>query len=44
MGYHQTPVLGVNLGRLVFLADFSPNEVELAINELIAGRFRLVDT
>ncbi len=43
MGYHQTPVLGVNLGRLGFLADFSPNEVELAINELIAGRFRLVE-
>ena len=43
MGYRQTPVLGVNLGRLGFLADFSPNEVEIAINELIAGRFRLVE-
>lgn len=43
MGYQQTPVLGVNLGRLGFLADFSPNEVEPAINELIAGRFRLVE-
>ena len=36
MGYQQTPVLGVNLGRLGFLADFSPNEVETAISELIA--------
>ena len=43
MGYQQTPVLGVNLGRLGFLADFSPNEVEMAISELIAGRFRLVE-
>ena len=43
MGYHQTPVLGVNLGRLGFLADFSPDEVEAAISEVIAGRFRLVE-
>ena len=43
MGYQQTPVLGVNLGRLGFLADFSPNEVEMAISELIAGRFHLVE-
>ena len=43
MGYQQTPVLGVNLGRLGFLADFSPNEVGPAITELIAGRFRLVE-
>lgn len=43
MGYHQTPVLGVNLGRLGFLADFSPDEVETAMQELIAGRFRLVE-
>ena len=43
MGYQQTPVLGVNLGRLGFLADFSPSEVEMAISELIAGRFLLVE-
>lgn len=42
MGYRQTPVLGVNLGRLGFLADFSPAEVEQAITEVMAGRFRLV--
>ena len=43
MGYRQTPVLGVNLGRLGFLADFSPDEVETAMSEVIAGRFRLVE-
>src|SRR5689334_3497815 len=26
MGYHQLPILGVNLGRLGFLADISPAE------------------
>lgn len=43
MGYRQTPVLGVNLGRLGFLADFSPPEIEEAITELMEGRFRLVE-
>lgn len=43
MGYHQTPVLGVNLGRLGFLADFSPDEVSSALTEVMAGRFRLVE-
>ena len=28
MGYHQTPVLGVNLGKLGFLADLSPAELQ----------------
>jgi NAD+ kinase len=43
MGYRQTPVLGVNLGRLGFLADFSPAEIEGAIAEVMEGRFRLVE-
>jgi NAD+ kinase len=30
MGYHQTPVLGVNLGKLGFLADLSPEELRRA--------------
>ena len=43
MGYDQVPALGVNLGRLGFLADV-PREVAAdALTEIAAGRFRLVD-
>ena len=43
MGYHQLPVLGVNLGTLGFLADVSRDEVAAALAEVGAGRFRLID-
>jgi len=43
MGYQQVPVLGVNLGRLGFLADFRRDEVADAFDEIAAGRFRFVD-
>ncbi len=43
MGLRQLPVLGVNLGRLGFLADVQPEDLGAAFEALAAGRFRLVD-
>ncbi len=43
MGYEQVPVLGVNLGTLGFLAACSRDEVPEAVDEIVAGRFRIVD-
>ena len=39
----QIPVLGVNLGKLGFLADVNPCCVEEALISVDAGNFRLVD-
>ena len=38
MGYRQTPVLGVNLGRLGFLADLSPDELRQHLPARRPGR------
>lgn len=43
MGTRQLPVLGVNLGRLGFLADIQPADLPAALTALRTGRFRLVD-
>jgi len=43
LGSTQVPALGVNLGRLGFLADTPRQDVAAALAELAAGRFRLVD-
>lgn len=43
MGYAQIPVLGVNLGRLGFLADVPRESAIEAIRGITAGRFRFVD-
>jgi NAD+ kinase len=41
MGYHQRPVLGVNLGRLGFLAALQPTQLEQVLPEIAAGRHRV---
>jgi NAD+ kinase len=41
MGYHQIPVLGVNLGRLGFLAEIHPDELETCFLQVTRGQYRL---
>jgi NAD+ kinase len=43
MGYGQMPVLGINLGRLGFLAALQPEQLEQALPEIAAGRHQLVE-
>jgi NAD+ kinase len=39
MGYRQRPVLGLNLGRLGFLAEVAPEECLAQLENLLAGRY-----
>jgi NAD+ kinase len=41
MGYHQVPVLGVNLGKLGFLADLSPQELRDCFSQVVQGEYRV---
>jgi NAD+ kinase len=43
MGANQIPVLGVNLGKLGFLADINPNAVEDALKCIGENQYQLVD-
>jgi NAD+ kinase len=43
MGYRQLPVLGVNLGRLGFLAALQPEQLDQALPEIAAGRHLVVE-
>src|SRR5260370_33672757 len=41
MGYRQTPVLGVNLGKLSFLADLNPREICDCFPQILRGEYRV---
>jgi NAD+ kinase len=41
MGYRQVPVLGVNLGRLGFLADLSPADLRACFSQVVDGDYRI---
>jgi NAD+ kinase len=43
MGANQRPIIGVNLGRLGFLADLGPEEFERLIPDACAQRFHVVE-
>ena len=43
MGYRQLPVIGVNLGKLGFLADILPEEFPEALPKIVAGGYRVVE-
>lgn len=36
---HGTPLLGVNLGRLGFLVDVSPDNIRTALDDVLAGHY-----
>lgn len=38
---HNTPILGVNLGKLGFLADVDADEVRAAVDAIIDGQYRV---
>lgn len=41
LGYGQIPVLGVNLGKLGFLADLAPDELAACLPAIVAGDYRI---
>ncbi|MBD3630381.1 NAD kinase [Cyclobacterium sp.] len=43
IGAHQTPILGINTGRMGFLATIAKEEIDLAITDLLGGRYSLED-
>ena len=43
MGHQQIPVVGVNLGKLGFLADFSPDELLAVLPDICAGKYERVE-
>ena len=42
MAHRQLPVIGVNLGKLGFLAGLQPNELEIMLPEVASGRYRVI--
>ncbi|MBX2991980.1 MAG: NAD(+)/NADH kinase [Bacteroidetes bacterium] len=41
VGAGSTPILGVNLGKLGFLAEFAPDELETSIKNVIANNYHV---
>ena len=41
VGSKQTPIIGVNMGRLGFLADISPNDIDREIKTILRGDYSI---
>lgn len=41
VGDKQVPIVGVNMGRLGFLADISPDEIETMVHDIYNGHYEL---
>ena len=39
----ELPLLGINLGKLGFLADVEPDDIEASLTALVEGRFKIDD-
>jgi NAD+ kinase len=39
----DTPIMGVNVGKLGFLAEFSVNNLEKSLDDMLKGNYRVVD-
>lgn len=43
VGDRQIPIIGVNMGRLGFLADILPSEIEEALTNVLEGKYTIED-
>ena len=41
VGAKEIPVLGINMGRLGFLADVLPDEIDAALQEIYTGQYKI---
>src|SRR5262245_59709899 len=42
LGYRQVPALGVNLGKLGFLAEVAPKDFPASFEKILAGQYQVI--
>ena len=43
IGKKNIPIIGINAGRLGFLADIAGDEIEVAVKEILDGKYKIED-